>query len=52
MVKDWPLEQPSAIAETSESPSRLIAGVWLGGGSPLMPEAIATQAVDVRSSGL
>mgnify|MGYP001162619259 CR=1 FL=1 len=52
MVKDWPLEQPSAVAETSVGPSRLIAGVSLGGGSPLMPEAIATQTVDVQASGL
>ena len=37
MVKDWPLEQPSAVAETSEGPSRLIADVQLGSGSPLMP---------------
>ena len=28
------------------------ANFWLGVGSPLMPEAIATQTVDVRSSGL
>ena len=35
MVKDWPLEQPSAVAETSEGPSRLIADVQLGSGFPL-----------------